>query len=132
MEQQGYIYDVGSVYEGLSKLTNERKARGKLYRLETVLMIIVMAKLCGADTPLAITDWGGNRASQIVAWLQLERCTVPSYSTYWRIMAHQVYHDEIERLVANYNQSGKHGVVYALEGKASRGVCKKDEEGVPY
>jgi len=128
----GVLYDVGSVYARLSKLTDERKARGKLYGLETVLMIIVMAKLCGADTPSAITDWGKNHASQIVEWLQLKRPTMPSYSTYWRIMAHKVYHDEIERLVAAYNESGKHGVVYALDGKALRGVRKKDEEGAPY
>lgn len=128
----GVLYDVGSVYEGLSKLTDKRKAQGKLYRLETVLMIIVMAKLCGADTPAAITDWGKNHAAQIIEWLQLERPTMPSYSTYWRIMAHQVYHDEIERLVATYNQRGAHGIVYALDGKALRGVRKKDEEGVPY
>ena len=54
----GVLYDIGSVYDGLSRLTDERKAQGMLYRLETVLMIIIMAKLCGADTPLAITDWG--------------------------------------------------------------------------
>ncbi len=45
------LYDVGSVYEGLLKLTDVRQARGKRYRLETVLVIIVLAKLCGEDTP---------------------------------------------------------------------------------
>jgi hypothetical protein len=128
----GVLYDVGSVYDGLSKLTDERKARGKLYRLETVLMIIVMAKLCGADTLLAITDWGKNHAAQIAEWLHLERATMPSYSTYWRIMAHKVYRDEIEMMVAAYNQQGKHGEVYALDGKALRGVRKKDEERASY
>jgi len=128
----GVLYDVGSVYEGLSKLTDERKARGKIYELETVLMIIVMAKLCGADTPAAVTDWGKNHAEQIVEWLHLERRRMPSYSTYWRIMAYHVYDEEIERLVGNYNQRGHHGGVYALDGKALRGVRKKDEEGVPY
>ena len=37
----GILYDGGSVYEGLSKLTDIRKPQGKLYRLETVLMIVV-------------------------------------------------------------------------------------------
>ena len=39
----GVLYDLGSVYEGLSKITDKRKARGKIYRLETILMIIVLA-----------------------------------------------------------------------------------------
>jgi hypothetical protein len=36
-----------SVHQGLSQLSDMRKAREKLSRLETVLMIIVMAKLRG-------------------------------------------------------------------------------------
>jgi len=43
----GVLYDMRSVYECLSQLLDMRKARGKLSRLETVLMITVMAKLCG-------------------------------------------------------------------------------------
>ena len=43
----GVLYDMRSVYEGLSQLSDMRKAREKLSRLETVLMIIVVAKLRG-------------------------------------------------------------------------------------
>jgi hypothetical protein len=43
----GVLYDMRSVYEGLSQLSDMRKAREKLARLETVLMIIVMAELRG-------------------------------------------------------------------------------------
>jgi hypothetical protein len=39
----GVRYDMRSMYEGLSQLSDMRKAREKLSRLETVLMIIVMA-----------------------------------------------------------------------------------------
>lgn len=128
----GVVYDVGSVYERLSKLTDVRKARGKLYSLETVLMIIVMAKLCGEDRPSGIADWGKNHAEQLVDLLQLKRLNMPSHSTYRRIMAHVVYQAEIERLVGEYNQNGEHGEVYALDGKAVRGMRKKDEEGGDY
>ena len=41
----GVLYDMRSVYECLRQLSDMRKAREKLSRLETVLMIIVMAKL---------------------------------------------------------------------------------------
>ena len=44
----GIIYDLGSVYEGLLKLTDVRKAKGKIYSLDTILIIIILAKLCGA------------------------------------------------------------------------------------
>jgi len=70
----GVLYDVGSVYGRLLKLTDVRKARGQLYRLETVLMIMVLAKLCGEDTPYAIADWAKNHQEQLVELLQLKRC----------------------------------------------------------
>jgi hypothetical protein len=41
----GVLYDMRSVYEGLSQLSDRRKAWEKLSTLETVLMITVMAKL---------------------------------------------------------------------------------------
>lgn len=128
----GVLYDVGSVYERLSKLTDVRQPRGKLYALETVLMLIVMAKLCGEDSPSGITDWAKNHQEQLVELLQLKRLRMPSHSTYRRMMAYVVYQEEIERLVGEYNQVGEHGQVYALDGKAVRGMRKKDEEGGEY
>ena len=128
----GVVYDVGSVYERLAKLTDRRKARGKLYGLETVLMIILMAKLCGEDTPSGMADWGKNHAEQLVELLHLKRANMPSHSTYRRILAYGLYQEEVERLVAEYNQSGEHGEVYAMDGKTVRGMRKKDEEGSEY
>jgi len=128
----GVLYDVGSVYEGLSKLTDIRKAKGKLHRLETVLMIVVLAKLCGEDTPFAIADWAKNHQEELVPLLQLKRAKMPSHHTLRRIMAQVVYQEEIERLVGEYNRRGEHGEVYALDGKAPRGMRKKDEEGSEY
>jgi hypothetical protein len=54
------IYDQGSVYDRLHKLQDMRKARGKQYSLVGLLMVILLAKLCGADKPIEIADWGKN------------------------------------------------------------------------
>lgn len=128
----GVLHDIGSVYEGLSKLTDLRKAKGKLYRLETILVIVVLAKLCGEDTPFAIADWAKYHQEELVRLLQLKRMKMPSHHTIRRIMAQVVYQEEIERLVGEYNQGGEHGEVYAMDGKAVRGMRKKDEEGNEY
>jgi hypothetical protein len=56
----GIEFDPGSVYEGLCKLADLRSVHGKRYRLETVLML-VMAKLCGEDTPFGIAEWAKHR-----------------------------------------------------------------------
>lgn len=124
---EGLEFDRGSVYDRLSRLTDVRKAKGKRYRLETVLLIIVLAKLCGCDRPMEIAEWANNHRDQLVKLLCLERATLPHYNTYRRILAYIVYQEEIERLVGEYNQSGPHGKVYALDGKAVRGMRTKDE-----
>jgi predicted transposase YbfD/YdcC len=128
----GVLYDVGSVYERLSKLTDIRKAKGKLYRLETVLMLVLLAKLSGEDTPLGIAEWAQHRQEELVKLLCLSRARMPSHHTIRRIMAQVVYQEEIERLVGEYNRRGAHGEVYALDGKAPRGMRPKDEAGSEY
>ncbi|HND48959.1 MAG TPA: ISAs1 family transposase [Anaerolineales bacterium] len=119
-------FDLGSVYARLSKLTDVRKAKGKRYSLTTILMIILMAKLCGENTPLGIADWAKNRQAELVKILGLDRPSMPNHNTYRRILAYVVYEEEIERLVGEYNQQGEHGEIYALDGKAIRGMRKKD------
>ncbi len=91
-----------------------------------------MAKMCGEDRPSAIADWAKNHQEQILELLQLKRPKLPHYNTYRRILAHVVYEEEIARMVGAYNQSGEHGEVYAMDGKAPCGVRKKDEDGSEY
>lgn len=128
----GVLYDVGSVYGRMIKLTDIRKARGKLYALEDVLLIIVMAKLCGEDRPSGIAEWAKNHQEALVQLLHWTRPALPSHSTYRRMLAYIVYQEEIERLVGEYDQAGEHGEVYAMDGKAPRGVRKKDDEDSEY
>ena len=128
----GIEFDKGSVYARLCKLTDLRGVNGKRYRLETVLLIVIMAKLCGEDRPMAIAEWAKNRQEELVKLLCLSRGSLPSHHTYRRILAYKVYAEEVERLVGEYNQQGKQGQVYAMDGKAVRGMRKKDEEGNEY
>lgn len=123
----GIEFDLGSIYARLSKLTDVRKAKGKRYSLTTLLMIMLMAKLCGENTPMEIADWAKNRQTELVRILCLQRATLPNHNTYRRILAYVVYQEEIERMVGEYNQQGEHGEIYALDGKAIRGMRKKDD-----
>ena len=124
----GILYDLGSVYEGLSRITDKRKARGKIYRIETILMIIVLAKLSGEDKASGIAEWGKHHGREIKELMQLKKPQMPSLNTYRRLLADGACLEEVERMVATYNQQGEHGKVYGLDGKAVRGMRKKDDE----
>jgi hypothetical protein len=100
--------------------------QGKRYSLTTILMIILMAKLSGENKSVEIADWAKNRQAELIKLLSLERQTMPNHNTYRRILAYALYENEIKRLVGEYNQEGEHGDVYAMDGKAIRGMRKKD------
>lgn len=81
----GQVFDVGSLYEAFSQLKDCRKARGKRHALETVLTLIVLAKLCGEDQPSGIGAWANHRLKWLCEWLKLERKRLPYRSSYERI-----------------------------------------------
>lgn len=124
---EGVAYDKGSVYERIQGLQDLRQARGKRYSLTTVLMIVILAKLSGADSPTAIAEWGMHHQSDIEELLQIKLKRMPERSTYRRILAYQVYEEEIERLVGEYNQTGERGDICALDGKALLGMAKRED-----
>jgi predicted transposase YbfD/YdcC len=129
---EGMEYEKGSVYDRLCKLTDLRSVHGKRYELAAVLTIVVLAKLCGEDKPLGIAEWANHRKEELVKLLCLNWSRMPHHNTYRRILAHKVYEQEVAQQVGEYNQQGQHGDVYALDGKARRGMRKKDEEGREY
>src|SRR6266498_2515748 len=104
----GILYDPGSVYEGLSKIKDKRKARGKLYRLEMILMIILLAKLSGEDKPTGIAEWGKHHGEELVKLMQLHKPQMPSVNTYRGILAEVACQEEVERMVGKYNQGGEY------------------------
>jgi len=128
----GMEFDKGSVYDRVCKLTDLRGVNGKRYELAAVLTIIVLAKLCGEDKPMGIAEWANHRKEELVRLLCLNWSRMPHHNTYRRILAYKVYEQEVAQLVGEYNQRGEHGDVYALDGKARRGMRKKDEEGQEY
>ena len=60
-----FSFDAGSLYAYLQTLSDVRKKRGRRYRLALILLLVVLAKLGGQDTPNGIADWINHRR----AWL---------------------------------------------------------------
>lgn len=69
VSETGVIYEWGSIYARILKLTDLRKARGKQYSLEALLMIVLLAKLSGQDRPVEIADWAKNNQKRLIELL---------------------------------------------------------------
>ena len=131
--REGRVFDVGSLYAEFSQLQDPRKARGKRYELATVLVLLVLAKICGEDKPSGIADWAKHRLEWLCEVLKLERKSMPHRSSYERIMDQVVSWEEMEQLVSRV-LSGKRyfgkQVVVAVDGKVLRGTLNEKQEGV--
>jgi len=57
----GFVIDIGSLYAQLEQLKDSRKPRGLRYPLVTVLVLFVLAKLCGQDQVSGIAEWVQHR-----------------------------------------------------------------------
>ena len=73
------FFDVGSLYARFCGLQDKRKPQGLRYRLETILVVMVLAKLCGEDNPSGIAEGAKHRTEVLCEALQLERKTMPHH-----------------------------------------------------
>jgi predicted transposase YbfD/YdcC len=126
------VFDVGSLYAYLQELKDSRKARGIRYPLVAILVMMVMAKLCGEDTPSGIADWVNHRGEQFIDMLKLKRKSMPHHSTYRRIEAEVVDPQELEQVVSRVLTGRKFfgkQVLLSMDGKVLRGTLDEAQNG---
>lgn len=126
------VFDVGSLYAHLQSMQDRRKPRGIRYPLVVILVMMVMAKLCGEDTPSGIAEWVKHRADQFIEMLKLNRKSMPHHSTYRRIEAEVVDPEELEQIVSSVLAGrkffGKQALL-SIDGKVLRGTLDEAQDG---
>lgn len=119
------VFDLDSLGERLRTLTDKRHRRGIRYRLDVLLVLLVLAKLGGADQPSAIGDWLRSRSKALRAALCLPLPRLPHPNTFRRIMDEVVSPEELETTFSAFVQTlpgvGR-SVLIALDGKTVRGT----------
>lgn len=126
------VFDVGSLYAQFQKMRDRRKPRGMRYPLVTILVMMVMAKLCGEDTPSGIADWVKHRSEQFIEMLKLKRRTMPHHSTYRRISEDVIDIEELEQVVSTVLSGKKFfgkQVLLCMDGKVLRGTLDESQNG---
>jgi predicted transposase YbfD/YdcC len=133
-DADGFFFDLGSFYEQAELLTDPRDARGKRYALALLLSLLVLAKLCGEDTPTSIRDWVRWRRERLVSAFQLVRQTMPSLNTIRRILQCGELVSAVQalfqRILAAHPQAGWSQLI-AIDGKTLRGtIARAATQGV--
>lgn len=126
----GMIYDLKSLFAFLLRVVDPRKAKGKRYLLETLLTLILLAKLAGEDKPTGITEWVAHRVEQLVEMKILPQAKAPCHMTFRRILSFILTAEELERLVAEYHRSQLQvgvEIVLTMDGKTLKGTIPAGE-----
>jgi predicted transposase YbfD/YdcC len=129
------LFDVGSVCERLSRLTDGRKARGRRYTLTTILMVMLLAKLSGEDRPEAIAEWAQHRAEGLATMLGLKRAQMPHATTYGRVLRKAIKPEQFEQEMNGYYKQQatvKRARQICIDGKQICGTQWVEGEGNVY
>lgn len=124
------IIEVRSLYRYLQQLEDPRSRQGKRYELAILLLLILLAKMGGEQTPSGITDWIAFRRDILLRYLpELEqRC--PCHMTYRRVLQQIIQPEQLEQLMSEFHQQSfqdEQDVVLTMDGKTIRGTIPKGE-----
>jgi predicted transposase YbfD/YdcC len=122
---EGVVFDIGSLFEALCTLHDQRDARGLRYRLVTVLVLTILAKLAGENHLRGIAQWVRLRAVELAVFLALAKVQAPHATTYSRILGHAISIAEFEQVTRGFfAQLPQDGTIVqiALDGKTMRGT----------
>lgn len=125
LRDDGFIFDVGSLFEVFAGLHDGRDARGIRYALTTILVFVVLAKLAGMDSLRAIAQWTKLHRHELASWLGLAQVRVPHATTLSRILGKAIDVTEFERVIGTFFATlpacGSR-VHLILDGKTLRGT----------
>lgn len=126
----GLVYDLNSLFALFTQVPDSRHARGKQYPLALLLVLILLAKLCGENTPTGIADWVTYRIEELAEMNLLPRKTAPCHMTYRRVLQFIVSPERLERLLSEYHQACLNKsteLVFSMDGKTVKGTIPSGE-----
>lgn len=117
-----------NLINSLKQIPDPRQAQGKRYPLWLILIIAIVAVICGAKSYSEISEWGKNHIKTIKESLEIKIRTVPCASTFYNILA-TIDVKIFENIIYEYigEKSDKKDAI-AFDGKTMRGTRKKGGE----
>jgi predicted transposase YbfD/YdcC len=120
---QGGVFDLGGLYCELEKLSDKRKARGKRYSLALIIVLAVLAKLCGEDRPYGMAQWVSAREQGLTIALGVARRRLPCLNTFRRVLQTAVNLKQLQKALNRfvlYRVTLEHSALIAMDGKCMR------------
>lgn len=129
-DDSGILLHIGFLYDHLAKIPDKRCARGKRYSLAILLLVIILAKLSGEDTPTGISEWAKLRKKELQKFFNYSREIKPGHNTIRRTMSENLEDDDLQQHTRQYlhqTYGGQQSILVVIDGKTLRGTIPKGE-----
>lgn len=128
--EKGQIIHIGGLYEALKQVKDNRQEKGKRYTIEILLIVVILAKLCGENTPYGMADWAKRRAEELRRLFGYHRRVSPSNKTLQRLADTSIVDENVQAVTRTYlhqTYGGQQSILITIDGKTLRGTIPKGE-----
>jgi len=127
-QDEARLLNIGELYIALGQVTDKRQARGKRYTVSILLIVVILAKLSGEDTPYGIAEWAQLRAEELQKLFGYHRCVSPSNKTIQRLTDTSLEDENLQITTRRYlhqTYGGQQSILVTIDGKTLRGTIPK-------
>lgn len=118
MEQKSIVYFLGHI-------NDVRKAKGKRHELLSLLVVMILAMLCGKTSLKGIARFGKAHRDELARYIPLPRGKAPSFSTLQRLSRRLSAHALVECFNSWMSQYIKEETI-AVDGKSITSTVKEE------
>ena len=127
-KDEGRLLNIGELYAALEQVNDNRQANGKRYTIGILLIVVILSKLCGEDTPYGIAEWAKMRAKELQSLFGYHRRVCPSNKTIQRLTDASVEDKNLQVTTRRYlhrTYGGQQSILVTIDGKTLRGTIPK-------
>jgi len=122
------LLNIGELYAILEQVNDKRQEKGKRYTIGILLIVVILAKLCGENTPYGIAEWAKMRGKELQQLFGYHRQVIPSNKTLQRLTDTSLEDEDLQATIRHYlhqSYGGQQSVLITIDGKTLRGTIPK-------
>lgn len=125
---EGRLLNIGILYNVLEQVPDNRNGKGMRYPIGILLIVFILAKLCGENTPYGMAELAKMRATELQNLFGYHRLVQPSNKTLQRLTDTTLEDKALQKTIRRYlhqKYGEQQSILVTIDGKTLRGTLPK-------